>query len=231
MILAIDTSSEVGSVIVIANEKQKSKTKINIKQLHAEKLIFLIDQTLQNINLRLKDIKAIAISVGPGSFTGLRVGLSVAKGLSYVLEKPLIAVPTLDALALRAEQFCKILKTYACSEIFVCPVLNAKQGDFYFSFYKFENNELIRVSNYFSGGINDIKRGISGLTIFLGDGIEILREKFYNHSNIIFLENEFNYPDAFYVAKIAERKLQNSEFSDLETLEPIYVKEFSIKTK
>ncbi|CUS96143.1 tRNA threonylcarbamoyladenosine biosynthesis protein TsaB [Candidatus Kryptobacter tengchongensis] len=231
MILAIDTSTDICSVSVIENEKQKSKNILNTKQLHAEKLILIINQTLENINITLKDIKAIAVSIGPGSFTGLRISLSVAKGLCYVLGKPLIAVPTLDALALRAKQFCNILKNYIHNEIFVCAVLNAKQSDFYFSFYKYESDQLVRVSNYLSGGIDEIKKKISGLTVFIGDGVEILREKFYSQDTMIFLEDEINCTDAFYVATIAEQKYKRGEFSDIETIEPIYVKEFLIKTK
>ncbi|MCS7229673.1 MAG: tRNA (adenosine(37)-N6)-threonylcarbamoyltransferase complex dimerization subunit type 1 TsaB [Candidatus Kryptonium sp.] len=231
MILAIETSTSFGSVAITEEGKTKSLSIINIKNLHAEKIVFLIDQVLKNINHRIDKIKAIAISIGPGSFTGLRVGLSVAKGLCYSSGKPLIAVPTLDALALKSLEICKILKRYFIKdEIYVCPILNAKQNDFYYSFYKFSESELERIDDYSVGDIESINQKIYNTTLFLGDGVDIVREKINNQKAII-LSDEFSYPDASYVGKIAERKYLNKEFTDIVSIEPIYVKEFSIKTK
>lgn len=229
MILAIETSGDICSVIVIANEKTKSKVKTQLKQIHAEKLIFMIEQSLQNINVNLSSIDAVAISIGPGSFTGLRIGLSMAKGLCYSLGKPLIAVPTLDALALRAEPICEVLKNYI-DELYVCPILNAKQNDYYYSFYKFSNSQIERIEDYQVGGLDEIEAKIRGKTILLGDDVEIVRKKFYNQ-DVIYLKDELNYPDAYYVAKIAEGKFVKGDFADLVSIEPLYIKKFIVKTK
>jgi len=225
MILALETSGDVCSVIVIANGK-KSKIKTHLKQIHAEKLIFMIEQSLNNINANLNSIDAIAVSIGPGSFTGLRIGLSVAKGLCYALDKPLIAVPTLDALALKAKVVCSVLN----EELFICPILNAKQNDFYYSLYKFTQGRIERVSDYQVGELEEIGKKISGKTIFIGDGVENVKEKFYNQ-NVILLEDEFNLPDAYYVAVIAQEKFKAGDFADLVSIEPLYIKKFIAKTK
>lgn len=231
MILALETSTDLCSVVVIANGKTKSKIENNIKKLHAEKLISLIDQTLKNININLESIPAIAISIGPGSFTGLRVGLSVAKGLCYATGKPLIAVPTLDALALKAAEVCKIVKRYIDDDLYICPILNAKQNDFYYSLYKFQDGKLLRTTQYLSGSVDEIKREIQKGFVLIGDGVVNLKEKLYNQDVIFIDDDEFNQPDGFYVGKIAEDKYKMKDFADIDSLEPLYVKEFTIKTK
>ncbi len=231
MILALETSTDLCSVAVIANGKTKSKIKNNIKNLHAEKLISLIDQTIKNINTNLKSIDAIAISIGPGSFTGLRVGLSVAKGLCYAVEKPLIVVPTLDALALKAIKICKIVEKYINNDLYICPVLNAKQNDFYYSLYKFKGGELARSMPYLSGSLEEIVDKVREGLILIGDGVVNLKEKLYNQNVIFVDEDEFNQPDAFYVGKIAEDKYRSGDFADIDSVEPLYVKEFTVKTK
>lgn len=230
MILAIETSGDVCSIAVIANGKTKSKIKTHIKQIHAEKLVFMIEQSLQNTNVDLNSIDAIAVSIGPGSFTGLRIGLSVAKGLCYALSKPLITVPTLDALALKAKLICDVLKNYV-DEIYICPILNAKQNDYYYSFYKFNDGQVERIDDYRVDELDEIKAKIRAKTILLGDDIENIREKLYNQNDIIYLENDLNLPDAYYVAKIAEKKFASGDFADLVSVEPFYVKKFIVKTK
>ncbi|MFN3135686.1 MAG: tRNA (adenosine(37)-N6)-threonylcarbamoyltransferase complex dimerization subunit type 1 TsaB [Candidatus Kryptonium sp.] len=231
MILVLETSTDLCSISVIANGKTKSKTENNIKKLHAEKLISLIDQTLGNINVNLELISAIAISIGPGSFTGLRVGLSIAKGLCYTTGKPLIAVPTLDALALKATKVCKIVERYVDDDLYICPILNAKQNDFYYSLYKFQDGKLTRTMPYLFGSVDEIKREVRKGFILIGDGIVNLKENFYNQDVVLIDDDEFNRPDASYVGKIAEDKYRIGDFADINSIEPLYVKEFTIKTK
>ncbi len=230
MILAIETSGDVCSVIVIANEKTKSKIKTQLKQIHAEKLIFMIKQAFENINADINSINAIAVSIGPGSFTGLRIGLSVAKGLCYALNKPLITVPTLDSLALKAASFCSIFQPYIGDELYICPILDAKQNDFYYSFYKFTNGKIERIEGYQVGGFDEIKKKFLGKVVLIGDGVKNVKEKFYNQ-DVIFLKGEFNLQDAYYVALIAEQKFKEGDFADLVLVEPLYIKKFTVKIK
>jgi tRNA threonylcarbamoyladenosine biosynthesis protein TsaB len=231
MILALDTSTDLCSVIVIANEKTKSKIKTHLKQIHAEKIVFMIEQVLGNINKQISDISSVAVSIGPGSFTGLRIGLSVAKGLCYAINKPLITVPTLDALALKAFDICKLLSKYERQNLYICPILNAKQNDFYYSIYKFESDKINRITEYQVGTIDEIKNKLVNKTILIGELVDNLVENFYNQDDVILLEGEINYPDAYYVAKIAKEKYAKGEFADLDSTEPLYIKEFVIKTK
>jgi tRNA threonylcarbamoyladenosine biosynthesis protein TsaB len=198
-VLAVETSTDICSVCVIANGKT-SQCEINLKQIHSEKIISLIDQCLKNLNMDLDEINAIGVSIGPGSFTGLRIGLSTVKGICFVKEKPIIAVPTLDALALKAAKFYEIFSNFCLKEVNICPIIDAKQGDFYYGFYSTFDGKVVK----------EIKEG----QIF---------------DRAILLKGKLNQPEAYYVALIAMEKFQRGEFSDLNSLEPLYIKDFKIK--
>jgi len=226
-ILAIETSTDICSVCVIANGKT-SQCEINLKQIHSEKIISLIDQCLKNLNLELDDIDAVGVSIGPGSFTGLRIGLSTVKGICFVKEKPIIAVPTLDALALKAGQFVEILSNFCLSEVNICSVIDAKQGDFYYGFYSFLDGKVVKISEFKVGTFNEILNQITKPTIFIGDGINEIKER-QIFDKVILLKGKLNQAEAYYVALIAMEKFQRREFSDLNSLEPLYIKDFKIK--
>lgn len=100
-ILAIETSGELCSVAVLLNEEHFAESSIQRKHVHSQKLIELINSTLQNCDLQISDIKLIAVSEGPGSFTGLRIGFAAAKGIAYGQEIPMVPVPSVEALALQ----------------------------------------------------------------------------------------------------------------------------------
>lgn len=104
-ILAIETSGELCSVAVMIDDKTHSEININQKFVHSEKLVMLVSQVLESIGLKLKDIGHIAVSGGPGSFTGLRIGMSAVKGLAIGTGLPVVAVPTFEALALKICSF------------------------------------------------------------------------------------------------------------------------------
>lgn len=104
-VLAIETSGEICGAAVYFSENKYTETNLRIKNVHSEKLLGVIDNCLKSAGVELKDVSAIAVSSGPGSFTGLRIGMSTAKALAFGLELPVIAVPTFDALALQISAF------------------------------------------------------------------------------------------------------------------------------
>jgi tRNA threonylcarbamoyladenosine biosynthesis protein TsaB len=226
-IIAVETSTDICSVCVIANEKT-SQCEINLKQIHSEKIISLIDQCLKNLNMDLDEINAIGVSIGPGSFTGLRIGLSTVKGICFVKEKPIIAVPTLDALALKAAKFYEIFSNFCLKEVNICPIIDAKQGDFYYGFYSIFDAKVVKLSEFKVGTFNEILNQITKPTIFIGDGVNEIKEG-QIFERAILLKGKLNQPEAYYVALIAVEKLQRGEFSDLNSLEPLYIKDFKIK--
>lgn len=125
LILAIDSSTPVAGVALLDDEKLIREEFINYKKTHSETLMPMIDELLQGCDTPLSDLAALAVTVGPGSFTGLRIGLAAVKGLSLAAHLPVIGISTLDVLA----------HNIVFSNTLVCPVLNARKQEVYTAFY------------------------------------------------------------------------------------------------
>jgi tRNA threonylcarbamoyladenosine biosynthesis protein TsaB len=180
---------------------------------HAEKLHKLIEQVALEAKIELSDLKAIAVSKGPGSYTGLRIGVSAVKGLCFALDLPMISVNTLQSLALSVS----IEKGYKI------PLLDARRMEVYSQVFN-ENNEKIRDvyaeiidSDSFSEFLNADK------VYFFGDGAEKCKE-IITHKNAVFIDNKF--PSAKEMSVISYEKYLKNEFEDVAYFEPFYLKEF-----
>ncbi len=201
--------SENGSVIAFREDKSKEYS-------HAERLHVFIEEVLKESNSLLEDLSAIAISKGPGSYTGLRIGVSSAKGLCYSLEKPLISIPTLQSLAMQVES-----KTD-----FIIPMLDARRMEVYASVYDFEKIEIRKTKaevlneNSFSEYLE------KGTVTFIGNGVEKFKE-ICNHPNAKFVEGKL--PSALQMSLLANEKFKQRNFEDVAYFEPFYLKDF-IKT-
>jgi len=132
-ILALDTSTLVSSVAVAAPEKLLAELTLETRLTHSETLMPHIQQVLAMADLDKKDLEAVAVSIGPGSFTGLRIGLASAKGMAYALDIPLIGVPTMEALACQ----CPVPGIYAV------PLVDAQKGNAYMAVYAWEDGQLV----------------------------------------------------------------------------------------
>ena len=168
-ILALDSSGLVASVAIIEDEEMTAEYTINYKKTHSQTLLPMVDEVAKMINLDMATIDAIAITAGPGSFTGLRIGSATAKGLGLALDKPLIAVPTLEALA---------YSLYG-SEALIVPLMDARRNQVYTGVYYFAGSEIKTLKEQCA---EDIQETISYLNsekrsvIFLGDGVPVHRE-------------------------------------------------------
>ena len=131
-ILALDSSGLVASVAVVEDEKLLAEYTVNYKKTHSQTLLPMLDEIGKMIDLDLSTIDAIAVAAGPGSFTGLRIGSATAKGLGLALDKPLIAVPTVDALA---------YNLYGTDKL-VCPIMDARRSQVYTGVYAFDDRTL-----------------------------------------------------------------------------------------
>ena len=120
-VLAIDSSGLTATVAVVEDEQTIAEYTVNYKKTHSQTLLPMIDEVKKMIDLDLSSIDAIAVSGGPGSFTGLRIGSATAKGLGLALGKPLIHVPTVDALA---------YNVYGCGDL-ICPIMDARRKQVY----------------------------------------------------------------------------------------------------
>ena len=150
-ILAIDSSGLVATVAVVEqDEKAVGKTvaeyTINYKKTHSQTLLPMLDEIVRMTELELGSVDAIAVAGGPGSFTGLRIGSATAKGLGLALEKPLIHVPTVDALAYNL----------CYTDQIVCPIMDARRNQVYTGIYEFEDEKLNIIEPQMAVGIEEL---------------------------------------------------------------------------
>ena len=172
-ILALDSSGLVASVAVVeddgVNGNLLAEYTVNYKKTHSQTLLPMLDEIARMIELDLNTIDAIAVAAGPGSFTGLRIGSATAKGLGLALDKPLVHVPTVDALA---------YNLYGTDRV-ICPLMDARRNQVYTGIYEFRNNELSVIEPQMAVGIDVIAgklRALGREVVFLGDGVPVFRK-------------------------------------------------------
>jgi tRNA threonylcarbamoyladenosine biosynthesis protein TsaB len=186
---------------------------------HAERLHVYIDQVLKEANITVNELDAVAISKGPGSYTGLRIGVSTAKGLCYAADKPLISVATLKALA----------HQITMDEGIIIPMLDARRMEVYSAVYDANHSQIretqaqILEANVFDDYLEDNK------VYFVGNGVEKAKE-IINHPNAIFIEGKL--PSANEMSILSYKKYKKSDIEDVAYFEPYYLKDFiAIKSK
>ena len=166
-ILGIESSSLVASVAIVEDETTMAEYTVNYKKTHSQTLLPMIDEMVKLLEIDLSTVDAIAVSGGPGSFTGLRIGSATAKGLGLALHKPLIHVPTLDATA---------YNLYG-TEALICPIMDARRNQVYTGIYRFkESFEIVHGQDAMDideliGILNSMREPV----IFLGDGVPVFR--------------------------------------------------------
>ena len=222
-ILGIDTATPYLALGIVEENKVLSEIRFDARQAHAQLLTSSIDKILKDADLELKDLDGIALSIGPGSFTGLRIGLAMAKGLCFASGIPLISVPTLDALV-----YFNLSAPFP-----LVPLLDAKKNEAYAAVYDTRNGILKRVSDYWVLALEKLVAKIPEEVIFLGPGLEVFRErlkKLYK-GNPHFVEGEKNLPSGTAVAFLGLEKLKRSEFEDIEKAEPVYLRRSEAELK
>ena len=228
LILCLETSTKVCSVSLGLNGKIIAiKESLDDKHSHAENLTLYIEDVLKQKNILLQDVDAIAVSKGPGSFTGLRIGVSTAKGLCYTLNKPLIAINTLEAMA------AGCIHHYSSSNIhypsLFCAMIDARRLEVYCAIY---NEHLKEIKKTTAEIIN--KNSFSDLLfenkiVFFGDGATKCKSILSN-PNAIFID-DMN-PSAKFMLPIAEKYFSEKKFEDVAYFEPFYLKDFmDVKSK
>ena len=170
-ILAIDTSSKTCGVCILENKKEVYKKDIITDRSHSIKLMPIIEEVFNNIEFELKDIDLIVCDKGPGSFTGIRIGVATAKAFCDSLDIPLIGVSSLESLAYR----------YLNENKLVCPILNAKNDNCYFALYKCGDNSCKKIVGPFSASLEDALKILEvhakDKVTFIGDGVEVFKNK------------------------------------------------------
>ncbi len=225
-VLGIDTSTSCGSIGLIDDDSVISEYLLNIPVTHSERLLSSIEHVLKQGACPIEDLDGWAISLGPGSFTGLRIGVSTIKGLAFATQKPVAGVPTLDALASQISP----------TPYLICPILDARKGEVYTAFYRYEErNSLKRNSAYQAISPEDLINRTEEKTIFLGSGVKTYGGYLRNAIPTLatFVSDPLNLPHGSVIARLGLERLRRNEALDLSTFTPIYVRasEAEIKWK
>lgn len=224
MILCLETSTAVCSVALVDNGNIIALKESLDGQNHAEKITIFIDEVMKDAGVSYKDLDAIATSMGPGSYTGLRIGVSTAKGLCYAMDKPLIAVDTLAAMACGFIGQQSKSKSKSKSKSILCPMIDARRMEVYSAFFndkseKISETEAIIVDE---NSFMELKKD-NHLYLF-GDGADKLVSLFDKDENITVIEKF--HCSASHMASLAEEALKNKKFVDVAYFEPFYLKNF-----
>jgi tRNA threonylcarbamoyladenosine biosynthesis protein TsaB len=164
-LLAVESATLSGGVALLDGDRLLGEITLNIAITHSERLMSAVDRLLGDCGLAPADLDGLAVSVGPGSFTGLRVGLATVKALAMALDLPVAPVPTLDALAARLP----------FADAPVCPILDARKGEVYLSLYRWRGNSMAREWDYLALTPEAAAAWLEPPVILLGDGVEACR--------------------------------------------------------
>ena len=216
-ILAIETATVAGSIAIVDDSAGLiGEVRMDVKVVHAERLMPSIEWLLQASGIQINDIDAYAVSIGPGSFTGLRIGLSTAKGFSYATGKPVVPVPTLDAFA-RTLPFCPYI---------ICPILDARKNQVYAAFYKWNGSVCNKIMSETAISPADLLNKLSEPAVFMGDGVKSYGKLISDtlQDKAIFAPASRMSPAASTVGEIALEKLKQGIVADPVSLVPLYIR-------
>ena len=224
MILCIETSTAVCSVALVDKGDVIAVRESLDGQNHAEKITVFIDEMMEEARISYKELDAVAVSMGPGSYTGLRIGVSTAKGFCYTLDRPLIAVDTLAAMAHGFVSQQTTDNSQQTLSTVYCPMIDARRMEVYTAFF---NEKLERISDTEAlvvdeNSFMELKQN-NHLYLF-GDGADKLTSLFESENNITVVEKF--HCSATYMATMAEESFIKKDFVDVAYFEPFYLKNF-----
>ena len=208
-VLAVETSTLSGGAALLDGERVVGEYTLDVRVTHSERLMAAIDQLLSDAGWTARELEGIAVTVGPGSFTGLRVGLSTVKGLALALAIPVAAVPTLDAMA--------AMLPYAALP--VCPVLDARKREVYASLYRWDGLGMRRQWDYLAVAPDELARRLREPVIVVGDGAEAIDSAFARR-----VEPPRRGPAPAVVGALGRARLARGETVTVADLVPIYLR-------
>lgn len=219
IILSIDSSTPVAGVAVSDGKRLLGEAFVHTKNTHSEKLMPMIAQLLEDLHLTIQQIEVVAVTCGPGSFTGLRIGMATAKGLVQGGNKKLIAIPTLDCLA-------QNLNHYPGT---ICPIMNAQKKQVYTAIYRSGDTHLERLSDYQAIEAEKLADQLLELHTpvwFVGDGVDAFADIFAEKlgESCHFADGNLVLPRASSLAMLAAERAEKGDFDDLYQTELIYIR-------
>ena len=220
IILNIDTATDTASVSIAKNGEILAETTNDEPKNHGGFIQPAIQALLQNSHIYISDLSAVAISAGPGSYTGLRVGMASAKGLAFALNKPLITIATLDMMAYSA-----ILQTGndpAFAHSLFCPMIDARRMEVFTALFNKSLQQIINPCTMVLDENSFANQLLKNKIFFLGNGSQKLKP-FVGHRNATFLSVGSK---ALAMSKLSNNKYALNDFANLAYSEPLYLKEF-----
>lgn len=218
IILGIETATKMCSVAISKDGELMAIKEQGGAYSHAENLNNFIAEVVEKAGITLNDIDVIAVSKGPGSYTGLRIGVSTAKGLCYSLNKPLISADTLKVLA----------KSITENNVLVRPMIDARRMEVYTAAYDSASTEVAPIEAKIVDETSFADELANNKVVFLGDGAEKCKEVLGAHPNAIFIDDK--HPSAKELNALALEKLKANELENVAYFEPFYLKDFVATT-
>ena len=222
LILNLETATTVCSVSLAKDGDLLAYKDLNGNYSHAENLTLFVEDVLKQANINLSEIDAIAVSKGPGSYTGLRIGVSAAKGFCYSLNKPLIAINTLQHLSLAVSE--NLTSHISRPNSIFCPMIDARRMEVYCAIFDADNNEIKATSAEIIDETSFSDSLEKNQMIFFGDGSAKCKDVLSQNKNAIFIDGIV--PSAKNMISLSEKAFINKQFEDVAYFEPFYLKDF-----
>lgn len=220
-ILSLETSTKQFSLATTDGDKIIKSRSTVLKKVLSDSIIPSIEKILKGSRLKLSEIDVFVIGLGPGSFTSLRVGMSTIKGLAFALQKPLLGVNSLDAIAANALKVAKNGED-------ICVVVDAKRNLVYACIYGQSSGGLKQKSGYLLINIRELLAKIKANTVFVGDGIALYKNEIENafrnaKVNVSFAAEKTWFPEARQLVALGQERINAQKFDDIDKLVPVYL--------
>lgn len=221
MVLGIETATDVGSVALVEDKVLYGEIQLNKRFSQSKFLVQSIEFLLNSLELKSQQLGGIAVSIGPGSYTGLRIGLSVAKALAFSWNIPLTAVNSLDAFAQKARGQSSL----------ICPLIRFRKQEYYYGFYAWTGSEIERQSDYRIDGLSEIIFNLESSAVFFGilhsDDYQFFSEHEVRGKFLLLPEYV---PSAFWIAYLGENNFRRGIIENTNQVTPFYMHEFPMKS-
>jgi len=215
-ILGIETSTKTGSVAIVCEKSIVAQYSLNIEVTHSERLMATVDRVLSDTGIPISRINGFAVAIGPGSFTGLRIGVSTVKGLALATGKPVAAVPTLKALAWNVPY----------TAYTICTILDARKNEVYAALYQYDRTDLAQKMPETVISLAKLSGQISGMTVFTGEASLVYHdtlEKLFG-ARALFAPLTAVLPSAAAIAEIGYGMISHGRHADTDSLTPLYIR-------
>lgn len=222
-VLGIDSSTKYAGVAVVEDGNVLVQSSLQFMAGHSEKLLPEIVHILEIMKINLESIDYYAVTVGPGSFTGLRVAVSTVKGLAFVTRKNVVPLSTLEIMA----------NNFPYSRFLICPILDARKKEVYGALFRWQKEALVRLQDDSVMPIERLKEWVNENTLFIGDGSRLYRDRLREifGEKAFFAEPNFNIPSPALVGLLGEKKAMEGFFVSAKELEPYYFRKSEAEIK